>query len=1022
MPHYPARKRIIARDDDASRKPMTINRIEDTQLYSLLNNKYRRPVGDLCQEACDLARRTPLFFPEYTLHDSVHFLRVAELEALIIGLSKLKQLEQDEIVLLILAAFYHDIGMSFNENDLDLLRNSEDFALFREEWRFSHPNMSELEQKHKQTFLSEAEKIRIGGSIAEMERALLSDYLRTKHPGTSKEYVLQHFCKHPQLGCFAQDLGEICLSHGMSVDWIRNHPSLSPSRKYLCYVLRLADILDFDGDRAPNVLFRSISFSSQVSLQEWEKHIGVKNWHIGEDAITFTMEYHHPAYEKAARDFIGWINQELEQVHLALADLSGYEIIKPSKVIARITSCGYEYHDLSFSLSRDQIVHLFMTDELYGDKSLFVRELLQNSLDALRLRKAIKALSGETWTEGAVELRHYMDDKGRSVIECTDNGCGMDLDIIERYFGRVGRSYYRSNEFEKLNARLKMAGVGFDPCSRFGIGFMSVFMVADEIEVYTRKEGKEPYVLEIRGLSDLFVIKKGTDEQPIGTTVRAYERNQPPAYDSLSDAIRLVETVGAYAIACEFPIHTKCTVPGIVGSLDIDAGILEHKTFLEELGIPSTKDYTFNFHETDKRLNGSMRMTFLIDQEGHITLNNGTAEWLRLKEEAYAGAGIDRFRTYLQYQGEKVPYYSLPIGDNPNTISCDGIAIAGVSDRKDRSSLRKEIMSDTFLGISGGVYTLDIRGDLKPDLTPARTPVEMLPNSPSNWMRIKRVLARAVSSLWENILTECTLSDMPAIWSYLCIYEFPFRIPFTTEMISKKVLEEKMALPIKGGKWLPLHEIDAFIHGDDSITLITKDGARLPVFFGPDILHWLDDTSSYNLMEFAKVILYRTAKLSISDSGKGRLLLDHAPSESPIMYHLKSEVLEFIGVDSSFILSLTPHLIYNENAPIVKIAAKVWGVKDKNPFEQFADTFCEYLFDYFIYELEDSKDAFKDNGRHFHYCGALYKALNKKEISAEYLPPYRILGPAGQQFEITEVMLLKWAEITDKNDSPTGGL
>ena len=289
-----------------------------------------------------------------------------------------------------------------------------------------------------------------------------------------------------------------------------------------------------------------------------------------------------------------------------------------------------------------------MTDDLYGDKSLFVRELLQNSLDALRLRKALKALSDEIWTEGAVELRHYLDGNGRSVVECTDNGCGMDLDIIERYFGRVGRSYYRSNEFERLNARFQKAGVSFDPCSRFGIGFMSVFMVSDEIEVYTRKQGGEPYVIEIKGLSDLFVIRKGTDEQPVGTTVRAYERNQPPAYDSLSDVIRLVETSSAYAIACEFPVRVQCSVPGIVDSTVIEAGIKEHKTFLEELGISSIKDYTFHFHDIDNRLNGNMKMSFLTDQEGHITLNNGAAEWSRLKEESYAGTDITHYQTYLQ--------------------------------------------------------------------------------------------------------------------------------------------------------------------------------------------------------------------------------------------------------------------------------------------------------------------------------------------------------------------------------------
>lgn len=996
---------------------MNINRIEDTQLFSMLEEPYRQPVKDLCLDAGNLARRTPLYFPEYTLHDSVHFLRVTELEEMLIG-NRCQNLEQEEIVLLILAAFYHDIGMACNENELEELKNSNEFYLFSEEWRYSHPNLRELENRHGQDYLSEEEKIKIGGRILEMENAMLSDYLRNKHPETSKEYVIRHLSTHPQLGNLAEDLAEICLSHGLSVDWIQDHPFLSASRKYICYILRLADILDFDGDRAPDVLFRSISFSSPVSLQEWEKHIGVKNWSISEGSITFTMEYCHPAYEKAARDFIGWINQELEQVHLAIAkldaDLPGHGIIQAAKVKAEITSKGYVYHDLSFSLSRDQVVRLFMTDKLYGSTSLFVRELLQNSLDALRLRKALKALHQETWTEGEVTLRHYLDEKGRSVVDCTDNGCGMDLGILERYFGRVGQSYYRSLEFERLNAGLKKAGAGFDPCSRFGIGFMSVFMVADDIIVYTRKDyGNrigDPYIIEIKGISSLFVIRKGDKEQPVGTTVRVYERNQPPAYDNLSDVIGLVKTVESYAVACEFPIHANCTVPGIVDSVDVKPGILVHKTFLDELGIPSIKKYVICFSTLESRLNGEMALTFLADAEGHITLKNADAEWICRKNEILKNMDISQWETCIQFNNDEIPFYPVVIGHSPYTISCDGIAIAGVLGHKNLNDLRHSISVDHILHDEGSVFSLDIRGELKPELTPARTPVTMEVDEPVGWARINRLLARASSSLWESVLRECTISDMPAFWSYLCIYGIPFLRNITSEMISKKVLVERMSFPTKSGSWLPLQEIHSFVSQNEGIILTDLNGNKHKLFFAPSILKWIDRYSPKNLLAFARLILYRTAKLSISDTGQARLVIDHVPTDKRTMYQLKSEVLEFSGVDSHYIMSLSPRVLYNENAPLVKLAASVWGVKDKNAYEQFADALCEYLYDYFCYELKDFIDAFKQTGKHFRYCGALYKALDKKKINTDYLPPYHILGPRGQRFTVTEALLLEWAD------------
>lgn len=988
-----------------------VHYFNDIELFKLLDDRYRETVEGVCREACDFAGRTPVFFPEYTLHDSVHLHRVAELEGAIIG-ERMKLLKQDEVVLLILAAFYHDIGMVCDENEINRLKGSEEFRAFREEWRFAHPNMEELEQMHRRDYVSEDEKISIGGKLAEMGKAMFTDYLRNRHPEASKQYVLKHFVSHPLLGDLSKDLGEICLSHGMSVDWIRNHSELSPSRKFLCYVLRLADILDFDGDRTPDVLFRAISFSSPVSLQEWEKHKGVKEWSINEDAVSFSMEYSHPAYEKAARNFLDWIDRELEQVHAALSqlnkDLPGYGIIKPTKVTANIASKGYEYHDLSFSLSRDEIVKLFMTDDLYGEKSLFVRELLQNSLDALRLRKAVKAMKKEDWNEGEVRFRHYIDAKGCSVVECTDNGCGMDMRIIERYFGQVGRSYYRSNEFERLRAGLKQAGVDFDPCSRFGIGFMSVFMVGDLVYVETRKEEGEPYVIEINGLSNLFVIQKGGSGQPVGTTVRVIERSTPPAFDSNSDQVKLVDTVDSYAVACEFPVYADCIVPGIEDSIKIEARCMEHSTFMESLHLKRIKTYEVDFSQIDRRLNGKMRQSFLVNQRGHITIRNGEARWQRLKEDSY---GVSRKRIYLSTENESVGFDGIYYTDSPFTISCDGIAITGVLGRRTLYGERRKTEESHLISLERGkIFALDLRGSLKPELTPARTPLKMIMEKPVGWAGVVRTINYASCMLWEKVLNDCSASDMPAFWSYLLIYREYFADNLTSKMISRQVLLEKLSIPVADDSWMSMDDIDGFEIGEDSITVIDKKGKAYLIQLGRSVSKWVDSIDFTFVRELISLFLFRVAKLRVSETGNCGLVVDHAPSsDNGLMYHLKTEVVPFSGLDGRWIMSLTPRTLYNENSPLVRLAAEVWNVKEKNSFEHFADCFCEKLYDYFTYELKDDHRAFNDAGKCFRYEGALYKTLDKRTINSDYLPPYYILGPKKEKFVITEEMLLDWA-------------
>jgi len=182
---------------------------------------------------------------------------------------------------------------------------------------------------------------------------------------------------------------------------------------------------------------------------------------------------------------------------------------------------------------------------------LCIRELLQNSLDALRYRQALFADSDTPWSKGEVEFRHFVDDDGYEVVECRDNGVGMDEGIIRRFLVKVGRSFYRSPEFERERTRWKASGNDFDPCSRFGIGFMSCFMLGDRITIETRKDyghGRqwgEPLVVEIQGLSGFLVVRKGGDGQPIGTTVKIVSRKKPSFIDNWTDKVKLTPVLSA---------------------------------------------------------------------------------------------------------------------------------------------------------------------------------------------------------------------------------------------------------------------------------------------------------------------------------------------------------------------------------------------------------------------------------------------------------------------------------------------
>ena len=160
----------------------------------------------------------------------------------------------------------------------------------------------------------------------------------------------------------------------------------------------------------------------------------------------------------------------------------------------------YIYHDLQFRLDQDEIQKLLMGTALYGDPGLCIRELLQNALDALELRSCVsrcskrqtrrRARTGRSTYEGAKSCRLTLtwggDPKtGQEFIRVTDNGVGMTRKVIQEYFTKVGKSYYRSADYRQEQAALANAGYTTSPISLFGIGILSCFMIAERLEVRT---------------------------------------------------------------------------------------------------------------------------------------------------------------------------------------------------------------------------------------------------------------------------------------------------------------------------------------------------------------------------------------------------------------------------------------------------------------------------------------------------------------------------------------------------------
>lgn len=189
----------------------------------------------------------------------------------------------------------------------------------------------------------------------------------------------------------------------------------------------------------------------------------------------------------------------------------------------------YELENLNFEAYIPTLLPLLTGENLYKKREVFIRELIQNSLDAILLRENIVRKNGGELSPGEkiidIEIgvnRDSHNGNDRKYLKIKDHGIGMDSFKIERYFTSIGRSFYQSEEFEELQ---KNESIQYNPISNFGIGFLSAFMVSGEIEVITRSYDSD-YALEIHipNYEGCFFIKKVDQETTnIGTSITLYE-------------------------------------------------------------------------------------------------------------------------------------------------------------------------------------------------------------------------------------------------------------------------------------------------------------------------------------------------------------------------------------------------------------------------------------------------------------------------------------------------------------------
>ncbi len=203
---------------------------------------------------------------------------------------------------------------------------------------------------------------------------------------------------------------------------------------------------------------------------------------------------------------------------------------------------------LGFQTEVKQLLHL-MIHSLYSNKEIFLRELISNASDAVdKLR--FEALSKPELLEGGAELKIRVSfDKDAKTVTIEDNGIGMSREDAITHLGTIAKSG-TADFMKNLSGDQKKDS---HLIGQFGVGFYSAFIVADQVEVFSRRAGLD-------ASEGVHWSSKGEGEFEIATIDKADRGTRIVLHlksgeDEFADGWRLRNIVKKYSDHIALPIE-----------------------------------------------------------------------------------------------------------------------------------------------------------------------------------------------------------------------------------------------------------------------------------------------------------------------------------------------------------------------------------------------------------------------------------------------------------------------------------
>jgi hypothetical protein len=524
------------------------------------------------ERAAQLADEIRKDLPDLTVHDITHLDALWEIASQITGDEFL--LTPTEGYVLGGAILLHDLAMS-------VAATPGGFEKIKEDKRYKDLLFSRYQEKHERSPTEQEQE----NPASDIKKYVLFCFLRISHAENAEHLATISYQSKGKTPIFLIDdtelrqtfgkvIGRIAHSHWWSIEKLEKEfsrtigaPAWAPGdwiidpMKIAC-ILRTADASHLDARRAPTFV-RAFSKLNPSSEEHWIFQEKLSKPYLKDDALVFTSGEEFPLAEAGAwwlcLDALRMVDQELRSVDALLSDKSlkrfkarrvaGVDL--PERLTEYIRTKDWLPINATVHISDlPSIIKSVGGEELYGKNPIVpLRELIQNAADAIRARSLYEHRKPSF---GKIRVS-LLEEDDSFFLEVEDNGVGMSKRVLTEFLLDFGKSFWSSSQVQEEFPGLLSSG--FKSTGKYGIGFFSVFMAADNVKIVTRRSdaaANDTLVLEFgSGLHARPILRPAKPEEQSldgGTIIRLQLKCKPSEKGGLLHSHKKEEDIGLFDV------------------------------------------------------------------------------------------------------------------------------------------------------------------------------------------------------------------------------------------------------------------------------------------------------------------------------------------------------------------------------------------------------------------------------------------------------------------------------------------